>query len=255
MRRLGILLVLGNLGLMMGCGGGSNSGGGGNGTIASVTATCSPSTMQSGQTSQCSASVSGTGNFSSAVMWSASAGQISSSGLLTAPIVSGNASVTVTATSTQDSSKSGTATVPVTATAAANNVAPLIVDAGPDPQNLLDTNVPFVTITICIPGTSTCQTIDHVTVDTGSSGLRIVSSVLGISLPPEQNLSTGNPLGECFVFVDGYVWGPVATADITVAGEKASSVPVQIMIPASSSPPVPATCSNQSPPEVLVTRA
>ncbi len=142
---------------------------------------------------------------------------------------------------------SGTATDTVTPTATANNVAPLIVDAGPDPQNAFDTNVPFVTITICVPGTNNCQTIDHVTVDTGSSGLRIVSSnVLTIPLPP-QNVG-GNPLDECFVFGDGYVWGPVATADITVAGETASNVPVQVMIPASTLPPVPSSCSSQNPP-------
>jgi hypothetical protein len=246
-RKLGILLVLGSLGLMVACGGGnSNSGGGGNGTITSVTPTCSPSTVSSGQTSQCSASVMGTGNFSSAVTWSTNGGQVSASGLLTAPIVSGNESVTVTATSTQNTSMSGTATDTVMPTAAANNVAPLIVDAGPVGLNPPDVNVPFVTITICVPGTNICQTIDHVEVDTGSSGLRIVSSVLNISLP-QQNLD------ECLVFGDGYVWGPVAAADITIititgTGEKASSVPVQIMIPVSSLPPVPTSCSNQNPP-------
>ncbi len=69
--------------------------------------------------------------------------------------------------------------------------------------------------------------------------------MLTISLP-QANDSSGNPLDECLVFLDGYVWGPVATADITVAGEKASNVPVQVMIPASSSPPVPSSCSSQS---------
>src|SRR5271166_96167 len=229
---------------MVACGGGSSSSGGaGNtSTIASVTAACSPSTVLWGQTSQCSATVSGTGNFSSAVTWSTNAGQISSSGLLTAPIVSGNESITVTATSTQDSSMSGTATDTVTPIALANNVAPLIVDAGPNGLSPPDVDVPFVTITICVPGTQTCQTIDHVEVDTGSSGLRVVSSVLTIPLP-QQNLD------ECLVFADGYVWGPVATATITVAGETTvSSVPVQIMIPASTSPPVPTSCSSQSPP-------
>ncbi len=247
MRKLAVQLVLGNLALMVACGGGSSSSGGGMNTttITSVTASCSPSSIQSGQTSQCSAQVMGTGGFSSTVTWSANAGQISSSGLLTAPIVSGDTSVTVTATSTQDSTKSGTATVTVTPTAAANNVVPVIVDAGPDPQNVTTVNTPFVTITICVPGTQTCQTIDHVEVDTGSSGLRIVSPVLSIALP-QQNDSSGNPLDECLVFLDGYVWGPVATADITVGGEKASSVPVQIMIPAASSPPVPSSCSSQS---------
>jgi Protein of unknown function (DUF3443) len=239
-----MVLAVASVMALAACGGGSSGGGGNTSTITSVTASCTPSTVTSGQTSQCSATVSGTGNFSSAVTWSANAGQISSAGSLTAPIVSGNTSVTVTATSTQDSSKAGMAMETVTPTAAANNVAPLIVDAGPDPQNPV-ANVPFVTITVCVPGTQTCQTIDHVEVDTGSSGLRIVSSILTVALPP-LNDSSGNPLSECLVFLDGYVWGPVATADITVAGEKASNVPVQVMIPSTSSPPVPSSCSSQS---------
>jgi Protein of unknown function (DUF3443) len=195
----------------------------------------------------------GTGNFNSAVTWSTSGGQISSSGLLTAPIiVSGNASVTVTATSSQDTTKSGTATDTVTPIAAANNVAPIIVDAGPPGLNPISVDVPFVTITICVPGNTPpsplCQTIDHVTVDTGSSGVRIVSPVLSISLPQATDPSgNGNLLDECFVFADGYIWGPVETADIYVAGEKAASVPVQVTIPTTTSPPVPGSCSNQNP--------
>jgi len=198
------------------------------GSITAVSVSCLPSTVSSGQTSQCSATVTGTGSFSSSVTWSATAGSISASGVLTAPIVSSPTTVTVTATSTQDATKSGTASVTVNPITAGANVA-------------------FVTVTVCVPGSTTqCQTIDHVQVDTGSSGLRIISSVLTISLPPEND-SGGNPLDECLVFADGFVWGPVATADITVAGETASAVPVQIMIPASSLPPVPPTCSSQNP--------
>ncbi len=56
-----------------------------------------------------------------------------------------------------------------------NNVAPLIVDAGPrsvassDP----DFNLAFTTVVVCAPDSTNCVTIDHVTVDTGSTGLRI----------------------------------------------------------------------------------
>ncbi len=80
-------------------------------TITSVAAMCNPSTVAVDATSQCNAVVQGTGNFSSAVTWSASGGTINASGLLTAPAAAG--SVTVTATSTQDTTKSGTATVTV----------------------------------------------------------------------------------------------------------------------------------------------
>ncbi|MGB8887696.1 MAG: DUF3443 family protein [Candidatus Korobacteraceae bacterium] len=243
MRKLGFLLVLATVSLLAACGGGSNNS---IGTVTAVSVSCSPSTVASGQTSQCSATVTGTGNFSSAVNWSASAGSISSSGLLTAPTVTSSTTVTVTATSVQNSAISGTAAVTVNPQSAGANVAPIVVDAGPDPSTFISANVPFVTVTLCVPGTTTCQTIDHVTVDTGSSGFRVISSVLTIPLPAE-NLSSGNPLYECTVFADGFVWGSVATANITVAGESTSTaVPVQIMIPSTTSPAPPGSCSNQT---------
>jgi uncharacterized repeat protein (TIGR03803 family) len=82
-------------------------------TITSLSVSCSPATIYPGQTSQCTATVKGTGSYSSAVTWSASAGTIDSSGLFTAPDSAG--SVTVTATSAQDTAKSGTAAVSVKA--------------------------------------------------------------------------------------------------------------------------------------------
>src|ERR1039458_9912551 len=227
---------------------GACGGGGGSSTITSVTVTC-PSPIQYGGTSQCSATVTGTGSFSSSVTWAASAGTISSSGLFTAP--SGGATslqVTITATSTQDTSKSGTATVTVNPTQQTNNVHPIVVDAGPEPQTFTSTNVAFTTVTVCVPGTTTCQSIDHVLVDTGSSGLRLISGVLSIALPPETDPNNNNDaFDECLVFLDGYIWGPVATADVTMSGETASSVPVQVIIPSSSSPAVPSSCSVQNP--------
>ncbi|HLI64102.1 MAG TPA: DUF3443 family protein [Terriglobales bacterium] len=245
-RRFAMLLVAASVVLMAACGGGGGSTP--TSTITGVTVSCSPSTVSSGQTSQCSATVTGTGNFSTAVTWSTSAGSISASGLLTAPIVNSSTQVSVSATSTQDTSKTGSATVTVNPTTSSSNVAPIVVDAGPDPSSFTSTNVAFVTVTVCIPGTNTCQTIDHVQVDTGSSGLRLLSSASGgefnLSLPPEN--VNGNPLDECLVFLDGFVWGPVYTATVTVAGETASNVPVQVMIPSSSSPSVPSTCSNQT---------
>ena len=241
MRKLGFLLVLATVSLLAACGSSGNN----IGVVTGVSVSCSPSTVTSGQTSQCSATVTGTGNFSTAVNWSASAGSISSSGLLTAPVVTTSLVDTVTATSTQNTVVSGTASVTVNPQTAGSNVAPIVVDSGPDPANFISANVPFATVTICVPGTTTCQTIDHVTVDTGSSGFRVVSSVLSLSLPAE-NLSSGNPLYECTVFLDGYTWGSVATANITVAGETASNVPVQIMIPSTTSPAPPSSCSSQT---------
>lgn len=79
--------------------------------------------MAAGATSQCTASVQGTGSFSSAVTWSvAGGGTITSGGLFTAPAAA--ATITVTATSTQDATKSGTASVTVQASAPPQPVVP-----------------------------------------------------------------------------------------------------------------------------------
>ena len=217
--------------------------------VTSVTVTCSPTSVNSQQTSQCSAKVVVTGSPNTSVAWKATAGQISSSGLFTAPAEPGQTSVTITATSNWDPSKSGTATVIVNPTETMGNVAPIVVDAGPAPQSFITANVGFVTVTVCSPGTNNCQTIDHVLADTGSSGLRLLSSASGgefsLSLPNETD-SSGNPLLECAVFGGGYTWGNVATADITVAGEMAPAAPVQVVIPSTSSPAVPSSCSSQT---------
>jgi O-glycosyl hydrolase len=82
--------------------------------IASVSVSCTPGSILAGQTSQCSAAVSGTGNYSSSVVWSAASGAITNSGLYTAPaVLPASNPVTVTATSVQDASKSGTASIVV----------------------------------------------------------------------------------------------------------------------------------------------
>jgi len=142
------------------------------------------------------------------------------------------------------SGSNGTGGTDGTGGSTANNVAPLIVDAGPGGIGTVD--LAFTTVTVCMPGTTTCQTVDHVQVDTGSEGLRILSSVLTLPLP--QQTSGGNSAFECTQFADlTFLWGPIATADIQIAGESAKSVPVQVINPASATPAAPADCSsNQS---------
>ncbi len=246
-RRFGLLLAVASIIGLAACGGG----GGGSSSVTSVMVSCSPSTITSGATSQCTATVNGTGNFSTGVNWTASAGTISSSGVLTAPpMVTTSLVDTVTATSIQNSGVGGTAIVTVNPTTASGNVAPIVVDAGPPGLGYTSTNVAFVTVTVCVPGTSNCQNIDHVMVDSGSSGLRLLPTSSGGELSltlPGENDSSGNQLAECLVFLDGYIWGPIQTADITVGGESAKSVNVQLIIPSTSSPAVPASCSNQNP--------
>jgi len=123
------------------------------------------------------------------------------------------------------------------------NVQTIVIDSGPSAASG-SINSPYVTITVCQPGSTTlCQTIDHILVDTGSSGLRIISSALAgnMTLPSVTNAS-GNPVAECARFADGYSWGSVKQADLRVAGEVASSISVHI-IGDSAFPSVPNGCS------------
>jgi len=110
-------MLTGGLVALMGCGVFGNGGSPppGTSTITSVAVTCSPTTVAASGTSQCSATVQGTGNFSSEVNWAANAGTISAGGVLTAPTATGG--VTVTATSSEEATKSGSAAVAVAATA------------------------------------------------------------------------------------------------------------------------------------------
>ena len=123
-----------------------------------------------------------------------------------------------------------------------NNVQPITVNSGPANNYA---NGAFTSVTVCVPSTSTCQTISEVLVDTGSFGLRLLSSAgdgaFTLSLPA-QNGANGNPIAECAPFVSAYTWGPVETADITLSGEQASNVPVQVIDPTFSS--IPAACTN-----------
>jgi Protein of unknown function (DUF3443) len=149
-------------------------------------------------------------------------------------------------TSSNSTSSSSSSSSTSTASAAAN-VTPAEVDAGPSGVNAVNTL--YVTVTVCAPGTTTCQTIDNIQVDTGSYGLRIIGSVLTVSLPAETDAANAEPLAECAEWADGYSWGPLVTADVQVAdqsgsaGESASSVPVQI-IGQSSYSTVPSDCVN-----------
>lgn len=130
--------------------------------------------------------------------------------------------------------------------APANNTQAITVNSGPDNNYA---NGVFTTVTVCAPGSSNCQNVSGVLVDTGSFGLRILSSALGTvnsSLPQQKN-AKGDPSVECAQFVDSVVWGPVKTADITMAGEKASSVPIQVID--SSVAPIPAACKAIGPAE------
>jgi len=130
--------------------------------------------------------------------------------------------------------------LPAPSSTAAFNVVPIGVNAGPTNDAI---NQPFVCVIICVPGTSNCQTIGGILIDTASTGLRILSSAVTLPLP-QQNGAGGAPVVECLPFVDGFTWGPVQTADVKLAGEQASAIAIQ-MIGTDRFGTIPSGCSSK----------
>ena len=155
-------------------------------------------------------------------------------------------------------SGSTTTTTTTTTTTSVSNTATVTVGFGPLGASGAYVNGIFTSVTVCAPGSTTnCQTIPNVLVDTGSVGLRVLQSALGTVttalIPITDNSS--NQLQECVQFADfSYVWGPVALANVQIAGETAAQVPLSgalagIPIHIIANPatyPVPSNCLQSS---------
>jgi hypothetical protein len=90
-------------------------------------------------------------------------------------------------------------------------------------------NFAFVSVTVCEPGSSRCQTIPDIQLDSGSTGLRIFTSALKIRLHPTGH-ADGTQLAECKIFGGGEsLWGAVGRADVRLGGELAKDVPIQLI--------------------------
>ncbi|MEX3900182.1 DUF3443 domain-containing protein [Paraburkholderia sp. BR10954] len=119
------------------------------------------------------------------------------------------------------------------------NVQPVTVGVSPgNTRNMLMTSV-----TVCQAGTGNCATIDDIQVDTGSNGLRILASALPTTLSLPTIAAGSGVSAECAVFGSGYAWGSIHTADVRMAGQQASSIPIQL-IADSAVPGAPADCAN-----------
>lgn len=156
--------------------------------------------------------------------------------------------------SSDDGSSSGGSS---SGTVTGTNTMAITVDGGPAALVAAKgsaVNIPYVSLTVCTPGSTTaCVTIDHVLVDTGSSGLRLIKSALGSGVTATTSTaSNGRALQECAVFADGYTWGPVVTLDVQLGSATAASVPVNL-IDDSPAYTAPSACSSSGPDENSVT--
>ncbi len=118
----------------------------------------------------------------------------------------------------------GSSSIPVPGSPLTNQVAVIAHTPKSDFNRLT------VSVTVCVPGTATCQTISDIMVDTGSVGLRLQSSALPVGFAlPVKRLPDGSQLAECELFGGGDAWGMVSQADVQIGGAKAANMPVQVI--------------------------
>jgi Protein of unknown function (DUF3443) len=148
------------------------------------------------------------------------------------------------------SAKSSSSTTTTTPTGNSDaNVMAISVNGGPTASEVngsIYENGAFASATICAPGSTTnCATIGNLLVDTGSTGLRVFqSSVAALNLPA-LDASNGAAAYDCVNFIDGaFLWGPVQQADVTLGGETAHKLPIQVI--SSTNTGIPTSCSNGS---------
>jgi hypothetical protein len=167
-----------------------------------------------------------------------------------APTATPTPTPTPTVTSTPVSTPTPTPTPtpsPTSSSSAVNNVMNVTVNGSLCGGNSAQyPNEPCVSVTICAPGTSNCQTIDNILLDTGSYGLRVFQSVLSVPVTPVTT-SQGN-LAECVQFGDGSSeWGEVAMANVQIANEPSVQIPIHVVNSTYANPPAPCSSSQSTP--------
>ncbi len=212
------------------------AGGGGTATLTSIAATPATVPLAVGGTQQLTV----TGTYSDASTKTVTTGltftsgntavaTVSGTGLVTA-VAAGTAQITVTDTSVTPNISAPPVSVTVSVPA---NALSVTVDQGPTgltSTNTVAANILYASVKVCAPGSSTqCQTIDHVQIDTGSVGLQIVSQALNSSVVLPAETASGAPLRECVQFADGYTWGSMVTADVTIGSRSLAAFPVHLI--------------------------
>jgi hypothetical protein len=242
-RSLLVLVLVGTLGLLVGCG----SSGTPAGVAISIALSPATASVNAGGVVNVVASVANDSS-GKGVSWSLTgvgtlSAKTTTSVTYTAPATVTNTSIaTVIATSLASTSVTASLPITVSAVGATANVVPISVNGGPLAPGTVYPNGAFVSVQICAPSSGACQTIDDVLVDTGSFGLRVLGSEVTIPLVP-LNDGNGNTLNDCISFLDtSFLWGTVAPANIVMGGEVATATSVQII--ANPSFTIPSGCGN-----------
>jgi hypothetical protein len=107
-------------------------------------------------------------------------------------------------------------------------------------------NLLTTAVRICVPGTTTCQALKGVQIDSGSDGFRVFSSQLGGVSLPNVIASDGGTVGDCEQYVSSAVRGAVAMADVHVGNEPVITMPIQVMDDTNSFVAAPSSCTDGS---------
>ncbi|HXM01093.1 MAG TPA: DUF3443 family protein, partial [Chthoniobacterales bacterium] len=252
MRSFLVLILIGTLGFLVGCGNNGTPAG----VVISITLTPSSASLNANQSVNITASVANDSS-GKGVSWSLTGAGTLSNQTTTGVTYTAPATVTstfvATVVATSIASSTVTASLPITVSPAGTtaNVVPISVNGGPlttATQPVIYSNAAFVSVQICAPSNGACQTIPYILVDTGSFGLRVLGSQLNSQLAAALTPLTdgnGNTLYDCVQFVDNsFLWGAVAPANIIVGGETASSTSVQII--ANPSFTIPSGCTGMN---------
>jgi hypothetical protein len=168
---------------------------------------------------------------------------------------SGTCTINVTFTPTTGGTTTGTLTLTDNATGSPQTVAltgltnavAVNVNLGPNGNYA---NGIFVTVTVCEPGTTVCDSVPNVLLDTGSVGLRLLSgTITNLTLPPALDPATNDPFYECVQYGDlSYTWGPMMMASVQLGGESALQLPGTT---ANSGVPIQVIAQNVNPPSTV----
>jgi len=248
----GYLMMLMFLMLAAGCSGGS-SGGDGNPsttpTLVSIAVTPSDTTIEMGASQQFTAvgtysdssaqDLTGSATWSSTITTVATVSDLAGSkGVITT--VAPGTTVIIAAFD----SVTGSTNLTLTDAATPPNVMAITVNGSLCSASSY-LNKPCVSITICNPGQSTCQTINDILLDTGSYGLRIFQQAIPNLTLPQVGSGAGS-LTECVQFADGStLWGPVKLADVKLGNEPPVQIPIQVIDSTFGS--LPFNCANADP--------
>jgi hypothetical protein len=126
--------------------------------------------------------------------------------------------------------------------AGTNNVQQIAVNGGPVSGQIYPDGA-FTSVTICVPGSSSCATVNGILVDTGSFGLRVLRSAIpSLNLPALTQ--SGSTIYDCVSFIDSaFLFGQVAQADVKMAGEVAKTASIHVVADPTGFA-VPSACSN-----------